>query len=117
MSARDLLFELGTEELPPRALLSLSAALTEGVVSGLNAAGIPHGKVRGFATPRRLAVLIQKLAEHQPVAGDIAEDRHAFGADVGGDPSGVRLDGAVGEVAVRGLIDTGPIQMMGIPPR
>jgi glycyl-tRNA synthetase beta chain len=66
MSTQDLLFELGTEELPPRALQSLSAALTEGVVSGLDAAGIPHGKVRGFATPRRLAVLIQKLAEHQP---------------------------------------------------
>src|SRR5258706_1563795 len=66
MSAQDLLFELGTEELPPRALQSLSAALTEGVVSGLDAAGIPHGKVRGFATPRRLSVLIQKLAEHQP---------------------------------------------------
>src|SRR5258708_12224847 len=69
MSAQDLLFELGTEELPPRALLSLSTALTEGVVSGLDAAGIPHGKVRGFATPRRLAVQIRKLAERQP-------DRH-----------------------------------------
>jgi glycyl-tRNA synthetase beta chain len=66
MSAHDLLFELCTEELPPRTLLSLSTALTEGVVSGLDAAGIPHGKVQGFATPRRLAVRIQKLAEHQP---------------------------------------------------
>jgi glycyl-tRNA synthetase beta chain len=66
MNAPDLLFELGTEELPPRALQSLSTALTEGVVLGLDAAGIPHGKVRGFATPRRLAVQIQKLAEHQP---------------------------------------------------
>src|ERR1700722_11837495 len=66
MSAHDLLFELGTEELPPRTLLSLSTALTEGIVSGLDAAGIPHGKAHGFATPRRLAVRIQKLAEHQP---------------------------------------------------
>ncbi len=66
MSAHDLLFELGTEELPPRTLLSLSTALTEGVVLGLDTAGIPHGKVHGFATPRRLAVRILKLAEHQP---------------------------------------------------
>jgi glycyl-tRNA synthetase beta chain len=66
MSAQDLLFELGTEELPPRALASLSTALTEGVVKGIDAAGIPHGRVHGFATPRRLAVTIQKLAEHQP---------------------------------------------------
>ena len=58
MSAQDLLFELGTEELPPRALLSLSTALTEGVVKGLDGAGIPHGRVHSFATPRRLAVQI-----------------------------------------------------------
>jgi glycyl-tRNA synthetase beta chain len=66
MTAHDLLFELGTEELPPRTLLSLSRALTEGVLLGLDTAGIAHGKVHGFATPRRLAVRIQKLAEHQP---------------------------------------------------
>jgi glycyl-tRNA synthetase beta chain len=66
MSVQDLLFELGTEELPPHALPGLSAALTEGVVKGLDAAGIPHGKVHGYATPRRLAVRIQKLAAQQP---------------------------------------------------
>jgi glycyl-tRNA synthetase beta chain len=61
-----LLFEIGTEELPPRTLLGLSTALTEGVLAGLDAAGIPHGKIHGFATPRRLAVVVRKLAEHQP---------------------------------------------------
>ncbi len=63
MSARDLLFELRTEELPPRTLLALSNALTEGIVKGLAGAGIAHGKVRGFATPRRLAVLVSSCAE------------------------------------------------------
>src|SRR3984957_14886955 len=66
MTTHELLFELGTEELPPRTLLSLSTALTEGVQKGIDAAGIAHGKVRGFATPRRLAVQIQKLADCQP---------------------------------------------------
>ena len=66
MSPQELLFELGTEELPPRTLLGLSTALTEGVLAGLDAAGIPHGKVHGFATPRRLAVRVQGLAEQQP---------------------------------------------------
>ena len=66
MSAHDLLFELGTEELPPRTLLGLSNALTEGLRLGVDGAGIPHGKIHGFATPRRLAVRIQKLAQHQP---------------------------------------------------
>ena len=66
MNAHDLLFELFTEELPPRTLLSLSNALTEGVLKGIDAAGIPHGRVHSYATPRRLAVRIEKLAEHQP---------------------------------------------------
>jgi glycyl-tRNA synthetase beta chain len=66
MSARDLLFELCTEELPPRTLLSLSNALTEGIARGIDGFGLPHGKIHGFATPRRLAVWIKKLSEHQP---------------------------------------------------
>lgn len=66
MSAQDFLFELFTEELPPRTLWSLSAALTVGVTKGLDDAGIAHSKVHGFATPRRLAVLVKKLAAHQP---------------------------------------------------
>jgi len=66
MSAKDLLFELCTEELPPRTLAALSSALTEGLSKGIDAAAIPHGKVHGFATPRRLAVWIEQLAEHQP---------------------------------------------------
>jgi glycyl-tRNA synthetase beta chain len=66
MSTKDLLFELCTEELPPRTLPALSKALTENLLKGIDAAAIPHGKVHGFATPRRLAVWIEKLAEHQP---------------------------------------------------
>jgi glycyl-tRNA synthetase beta chain len=66
MSTKDLLFELCTEELPPRTLPALSNALTENLLKGIDAAAIPHGKVHGFATPRRLAVWIEKLAEHQP---------------------------------------------------
>jgi len=66
MIAQDLLFELCTEELPPRTLPILSNALTEGLRLRLDAAGIPHGRVQGFATPRRLAVRVQKLAPHQP---------------------------------------------------
>ena len=66
MSTKDLLFELCTEELPPRTLPALSRALTEGLIKGIDALGLPHGKVHGFATPRRLAVWIEKLAERQP---------------------------------------------------
>jgi len=63
MGSRDLLLELLTEELPPRTLQGLSSALTEGIAKGLGAAGITHRAVRGFATPRRLAVLVRACAE------------------------------------------------------
>ncbi len=66
MTARDLLFELGTEELPPRTLLSLSTALADGLLKGIDTAGIPHGKTHSFATPRRLAVRIDGCAESAP---------------------------------------------------
>jgi glycyl-tRNA synthetase beta chain len=66
MAARDLLFELGTEELPPRSLLSLSVALEEGILKGLDAAAVPHGKARAFATPRRLAVIVNACADRAP---------------------------------------------------
>jgi glycyl-tRNA synthetase beta chain len=61
--ARDLLFELGTEELPPRTLSALSVALEEGILKGLDSAAIPHGAAQRFATPRRLAVRVADCAE------------------------------------------------------
>jgi glycyl-tRNA synthetase beta chain len=63
MSQRaDFLVELGTEELPPKALPTLEAALRDGLLSRIDAAGLEHGAVQSFSTPRRLAVRIQDLA-------------------------------------------------------
>ncbi len=58
---RDLLIELGTEELPPKALRKLSQAFTQGVREGLDAAGVNYGEIQDFAAPRRLAILIKGL--------------------------------------------------------
>ncbi|HEY2679496.1 MAG TPA: glycine--tRNA ligase subunit beta [Steroidobacteraceae bacterium] len=66
MGSRDLLFELCTEELPPRTLLQLSDALTAGIAGGIDRAGIVHGRIHAYATPRRLATWIEKLHENQP---------------------------------------------------
>ena len=66
MSSRDLLFELRTEELPPRTLPALSEALTLGIAKGIDGLGLVHGKIHGFATPRRLAVWVENLSEKQP---------------------------------------------------
>jgi glycyl-tRNA synthetase beta chain len=65
-AAQDFLVELGTEELPPLALPELEKAFAAGIRGGLSEAGLPHGELRSFATPRRLAVLIRDLATLQP---------------------------------------------------
>lgn len=62
----DLLFELGTEELPPKALKRLSNSFTENFIAGLEQANIKHGKVASFASPRRLALLVLDCAVRQP---------------------------------------------------
>jgi glycyl-tRNA synthetase beta chain len=66
MISDDLLIELGTEELPPKALKKLSMAFTQGIVEGLQKAGFAIHEVESFAAPRRLAVLIRSLAVSQP---------------------------------------------------
>ncbi|WP_339526927.1 glycine--tRNA ligase subunit beta [Pseudomonas sp. EA_35y_Pfl2_R111] len=65
MSARDFLVELGTEELPPKALKTLGEAFLSGIEKGLKNAGLNYGQVRYYAAPRRLAVLIEQLEEQQ----------------------------------------------------
>jgi len=62
----DLLFELGTEELPPTALAKLSAALTAEFIHGLKEAKLAHGSVNSFASPRRLGLLIKDCSLLQP---------------------------------------------------
>jgi glycyl-tRNA synthetase beta chain len=62
----DFLVELGTEELPPTALRGLEQAFAAGVRTGLQKAGLTHGDVVSFATPRRLAVMVKRLAARQP---------------------------------------------------
>ena len=66
MSALDFLVELGTEELPPKALKNLGDAFLAGVEKGLKAAGLSYTSARMYAAPRRLAVLVEQLATQQP---------------------------------------------------
>ena len=66
MATQDFLVELGTEELPPKALKPLSDAFTQGIARGLEEAGIEFGRIEAFAAPRRLAVRIRSLADAQP---------------------------------------------------
>lgn len=63
--ARNFLVEIGTEELPPKALRSLMDAFAEGLVAAVDEARLPHREVRRYASPRRLAVFIEALAASQ----------------------------------------------------
>ena len=60
-ATRDLLVEIGTEELPPRALRRLRDALQSSLESLLDENGLAHGDSHAYATPRRLAVVIQDV--------------------------------------------------------
>jgi glycyl-tRNA synthetase beta chain len=63
---KDFLVELGTEELPPKALRELELSFLAGIRKGLTEADLSHGEIQSFATPRRLAVLVKRLATRQP---------------------------------------------------
>ena len=65
MPSRDFLVEIGTEELPPKALDNLAASLEQGIVKGLNREELNFTASYRYATPRRLAVLIHELQPQQ----------------------------------------------------
>ncbi len=66
MQAQDFLVELGTEELPPKALKKLAEAFLAGVEKGLKEAALDYRAARYFAAPRRLAIQVDQLASQQP---------------------------------------------------
>jgi glycyl-tRNA synthetase beta chain len=64
--SKHLLFELGSEELPPKTLLTLSKALLNNIVKGLSDSDLTFTGSKAYASPRRLAVLIENLSTTQP---------------------------------------------------
>jgi len=60
------LVEIGTEELPPKALKSLHENFAELIAAGLKEAGLAHEQLHAFGAPRRLAVLVDNLELRQP---------------------------------------------------
>ncbi|MDO4894617.1 glycine--tRNA ligase subunit beta [Moraxella sp.] len=61
-----ILFELGTEELPPKSLKTLRDALLDNVRTALDASGIVYENIRAYAAPRRLAVQMDNVATTTP---------------------------------------------------
>ena len=97
---KSFLVELGTEELPPKALKSLSAAFTSGIEQGLKEAGLTFGKVESFAAPRRLAVRISELQTQQ---ADQEEVLYGPPANISFDADGKPTKAAEGFAARSGV--------------
>ncbi|MDP9141544.1 MAG: glycine--tRNA ligase subunit beta [Pseudomonadota bacterium] len=64
--SRDLLLEIGTEDLPARYVVPLAEALAQGIAGGLSRRGVAVGASQTFATPRRIAVRLSAVAPEQP---------------------------------------------------
>lgn len=88
IETQNFLFEIGTEELPAKNLKNILTAFTNAMSSELLYAQLSFQSIQGFATPRRLAVMIQQLALAQP-AHEIERKGPALAAafDSAGNPS------------------------------
>ncbi len=94
MSRRDnLLVELGTEELPPKALLNLSEAFSVGLDKLLRTAGFDFEQLESFATPRRLALRVVNIAAEQ---AERHETRRGPALSAAFDASGAPTKAALG---------------------
>ena len=91
--SHSFLFELGTEELPPVQLRGLRDALVTGITRALDDNHLAYGEVDGFATPRRLALLVQDLASAQP---DTENERRGPKVDVAFNADGEPTKAALG---------------------
>ena len=83
-----LLVELGTEELPVKALPELARAFAEGIAAGLDRRGVARGAARTLYSPRRLAVLIDAVATEQPAqSSEVLGPYLNIGLDAAGEPT------------------------------
>ncbi len=91
--SRDLLIEIGTEELPPKALRRMSEALADGICKGLDACALSFVAVEPLATPRRLAVVVTGIPKRQP---DREIDRRGPAVNIAFDDAGEPTKAAQG---------------------
>jgi glycyl-tRNA synthetase beta chain len=87
-STRDLLVEIGTEELPPGALRRMRDALQTSLDTLLDENHLAHGSSHAYAAPRRLAVIVRDVPVSQPDR-DVAKRGPALKAafDAAGKPT------------------------------
>lgn len=97
---RDLVFEIGTEELPAKSIPDLLEALKEKAILGLNDRRLKYSEVKTFGTPRRLILLVVGLSEEQE---DLVEEIKGPARKVAFDPQGVPTQAAIGFARSKGV--------------
>lgn len=100
MQKENLLIELGTEELPPKALKSLRDSLKSGIESGLKNAELSFDSIEAYATPRRLAVLVKQVETEQQ---DKEVEKRGPAVNVAFDDSGKPTKAAEGWARSNGI--------------
>lgn len=98
--SKDLLFEIGLEEVPARFLRAAMEQLQDRMVKWLDASRIGHGDVTAYATPRRLAVWVQDVADKQE---DVSEEVKGPSRKIALDESGQWSKAALGFARSQGI--------------
>ena len=100
MNTDNLIVELGTEELPPKALKNLSEAFAQGIMQGLQQNELQYDNLRPLATPRRLAVSVEGLQAQQ---ADKVVEKRGPSVDVAFDADGNPTKAAQGWARSNGI--------------
>lgn len=88
----DLLVEIGTEELPPKSLDKLRLAFEKELRAQLDKQRLDYQATKSYATPRRLAVVVESLVESQPdEAIELLGPNKAAAFDADGEPTQAAL--------------------------
>ncbi|WP_151735881.1 glycine--tRNA ligase subunit beta [Paenibacillus tengchongensis] len=98
--SKDILFEIGLEEVPARFLRAAMEQLKEKTEKWLESSRITHGGVQAYATPRRLAVLVKDAAERQT---DVSEEVKGPSRKIALDESGAWSKAALGFARSQGV--------------
>ncbi len=109
--SRDLLFEIGVEELPAGYIVPALEQLAAGATAGLDELRLEHGAVRTSATPRRLALRVEAVAERQPDRDEVVQGP---AARVAWDAEGKPTRALLGFCAGRG-VDVGDVRRVETP--
>lgn len=98
--AKDILLEIGLEEVPARFLRAAMNQLLDKTVKWLDDSRLSHGDAKAFATPRRLAVWIKDVAEKQE---DINEEVKGPSRKIAQDETGAWSKAALGFARSQGV--------------